>query len=107
MSALEEAYEKLKAAIGTASPPGDWFTVTQEQVNQFADVTGDHQWIHVDAERAALAALDGSCRTPIAGLAGIDGTEILAVNNTPIGYGYDLNGRVFFVNIVANFGGGE
>ena len=31
----------------------------------------------VDAERAALAALDGSCRTPIAGLAGIDGTEML------------------------------
>jgi len=37
----------------------------------------------------------------------IDGTEILAINNTPIGYGYDLNGRVFFVNVVANFGGGE
>jgi iron complex outermembrane receptor protein len=37
----------------------------------------------------------------------VDGTEILAINNTPIGYGYDLNGRVFFVNIVANFGGGE
>lgn len=52
MSALETAYEKLKAAIGTESPPGDWFTVTQDQVNQFADVTGDHQWIHVDVERA-------------------------------------------------------
>ena len=52
MSALETAYEALKAAIGTASPPGDWFTVTQEQVDQFADVTGDHQWIHVDVERA-------------------------------------------------------
>ena len=52
MSALETAYEVLRAAIGTESPPGDWFTVTQEQVNQFADVTGDHQWIHVDVERA-------------------------------------------------------
>ena len=52
MSALEKAYEVLRAAIGTASPPGDWFTVTQGQVNQFADVTGDHQWIHVDVERA-------------------------------------------------------
>lgn len=52
MSALQTAYETLKAAIGTESPPGDWFTVTQEQVNQFADVTGDHQWIHVDVERA-------------------------------------------------------
>ena len=52
MSALETAYEKLQAAIGTESPPGGWFTVTQDQVNQFADVTGDHQWIHVDVERA-------------------------------------------------------
>src|SRR6476659_5392999 len=30
----------------------DWFTVTQEQINKFADATGDHQWIHVDVERA-------------------------------------------------------
>ncbi len=37
----------------------------------------------------------------------VDGTEILAVNNTPIGYGYDLNGRVYFVNVQVNFGGGE
>jgi len=31
----------------------DWVTITQEQVNRFADATGDHQWIHVDPERAA------------------------------------------------------
>lgn len=37
----------------------------------------------------------------------VDGTEILSINNTPIGYGYDINGRVYFVNIAANFGGGE
>ena len=37
----------------------------------------------------------------------IDGTEILAVNNTPIGYGYDINGRTFFLNVGINFGGGE
>ncbi|HZD52698.1 MAG TPA: TonB-dependent receptor, partial [Woeseiaceae bacterium] len=37
----------------------------------------------------------------------VDGTEILAVNNTPIGYGYDLKGRTYFLDIVANFGGGE
>ena len=37
----------------------------------------------------------------------VDGTEILAVNNTPIGYGYDINGRVFFFNVAVNFGGGE
>ena len=37
----------------------------------------------------------------------VDGTEILAINNAPIGYGYDLRGRTFFLNIGANFGGGE
>ena len=37
----------------------------------------------------------------------VDGTEVLAINNTPIGYGYDLNGRVFFFNVQVNFGGGE
>ena len=37
----------------------------------------------------------------------VDGTEVLAINNTPIGYGYDINGRVYFVNLQVNFGGGE
>ena len=35
----------------------------------------------------------------------VDGTEILSINNTPIGYGYDLNGRTFFLNVAANLGG--
>ena len=37
----------------------------------------------------------------------VDGTEVLAINNTPIGYGYDLNGRVYFVNVSVSFAGGE
>ncbi len=37
----------------------------------------------------------------------VDGTEINAINNTPIGRGYDINGRVFFMNVALNFGGGE
>ncbi len=37
----------------------------------------------------------------------VDGTEVLAVNNAPLGFGYDLNGRVFFLNIAAQFGGSE
>jgi acyl dehydratase len=37
----------------------DWMTVTQEQVNQFADATGDHQWIHVDPERAKAGPFGG------------------------------------------------
>ena len=37
----------------------------------------------------------------------VDGTEVLAINNTPIGYGYDINGRTYFINIGLNFGGVE
>ena len=45
--------EELTALVGTHLGYGEYRTVTQEQVNQFADATGDHQWIHVDPERAA------------------------------------------------------
>ncbi len=37
----------------------------------------------------------------------IDGTEILSINNTPIGYGYDVNGRTYFFNVAVTFGGGQ
>jgi acyl dehydratase len=40
------------ACVGQEVAISDWVTITQEQVNQFADATGDHQWIHIDVERA-------------------------------------------------------
>jgi acyl dehydratase len=49
---LNKAYETLSARIGEESPPTEWFEITQDRINQFADVTMDHQWIHVDVERA-------------------------------------------------------
>jgi acyl dehydratase len=42
----------LQARIGDTTPPSDWLVVTQDMINGFADVTGDHQWIHVDVERS-------------------------------------------------------
>ena len=42
----------LTALVGQEVAVSDWITVTQEQVNLFAQATGDHQWIHVDVERA-------------------------------------------------------
>lgn len=42
--------------VGREVAVGDWFAVTQERIDQFADATGDHQWIHVDAARAAAAS---------------------------------------------------
>jgi acyl dehydratase len=45
--------EEFVAAEGSQLGPTDWLEVTQERVNLFADATDDHQWIHVDPERAA------------------------------------------------------
>jgi acyl dehydratase len=42
----------LKGVVGEHVGHSDWVEITQEQVNQFAEATGDHQWIHVDPERA-------------------------------------------------------
>ncbi len=42
----------LKNFLGKELPPGDWIEVTQAMIDKFADATGDHQWIHVDVERA-------------------------------------------------------
>ena len=44
--------DELKALIGQTLGPSDWREVTQEDIDKFADVSGDHQWIHVDVERA-------------------------------------------------------
>lgn len=43
---------ELPALVGQEVAVSDWLTITQEQVNQFAEATGDHQWIHVDVEKA-------------------------------------------------------
>ena len=44
--------EELRSLIGQEVEVGDWFEVTQDRINQFAEATGDHQWIHLDTERA-------------------------------------------------------
>jgi acyl dehydratase len=43
----------LRARVGEELAVSDWFAVTQDRIQQFADATGDHQWIHLDTERAA------------------------------------------------------
>ncbi len=44
--------EELEAAVGTHLGHSEWHTVDQKQIDLFAEATGDHQWIHVDAEKA-------------------------------------------------------
>ncbi|HNW01833.1 MAG TPA: MaoC family dehydratase [Burkholderiaceae bacterium] len=50
---------ELAATVGQEVAVSDWITITQEQVNQFAQATGDHQWIHVDVERAKAGPFGG------------------------------------------------
>ena len=47
-----ETLQELAALAGQAVSTSDWVVVTQEHINHFAQATGDHQWIHVDVERA-------------------------------------------------------
>jgi acyl dehydratase len=51
-TAAEAAHEKFEARIGEPDGTGEWFEMTQERINDFADVTIDHQFIHVDPEAA-------------------------------------------------------
>jgi acyl dehydratase len=50
--AAAKAFELYKSDVGNDEGTGEWFEVTQDQINQFADVTHDHQFIHVDPEAA-------------------------------------------------------
>jgi len=53
----------LREMVGREVATSDWLEVTQERINQFAEATGDHQWIHVDPQRAAK---DSPYKTTIA-----------------------------------------
>jgi acyl dehydratase len=54
-----ESLAELSSLVGQEVAVSDWITITQEQVNQFAEATGDHQWIHVDVERAKAGPFGG------------------------------------------------
>lgn len=92
-----ESLASLKAAAGEHLGYSDWHTVTQEQINAFADATGDHQWIHVDQ----AAAAQGPFGTTIAhgylmlSLIPMLIKEIVTVNGVRMGINYGLN-RVRF-----------
>jgi acyl dehydratase len=62
MTTTTVAFDDLKSMVGANLGPSDWLEVTQERINTFADATDDHQWIHVDPDRAK----DGPFGGPIA-----------------------------------------
>ena len=63
MPRLIEGVEELRSLVGQEVGASEWFEITQERINEFADATEDHQWIHVDAERAKT---DSPFKTTIA-----------------------------------------
>jgi acyl dehydratase len=54
------SFEEIEAATGEEIGTTDWVEITQERVDQFADATGDHQWIHVDVEKAKDGPFGGT-----------------------------------------------
>lgn len=59
-TAFDKALVQLSAQLGNEVHVSDWLLVSQERVDQFANATGDHQWIHVDPQRAATESPYGA-----------------------------------------------
>lgn len=93
-------YADLESLAGQDVGVSDWHTIDQDRVNKFADATGDHQWIHIDVERATKE-MGG----PIAhgfltlSLLPMLGAEVLRVEGTTRGINYGSD-KVRFTNMV-------
>jgi acyl dehydratase len=55
-----QTLSELSSLVGQEVVVSDWITITQEQINQFAQATGDHQWIHVDLNKAKAGPYGGT-----------------------------------------------
>jgi acyl dehydratase len=88
-----DGVDDLRAAVGTQLGTSEWVTIEQKQIDVFAEATDDHQWIHIDAERAK----DGPFGTTIAhgfltlSLLSSLVAKVFAVENTKMGVNYGLN----------------
>ncbi|MCX5044262.1 MaoC family dehydratase [Aldersonia sp. NBC_00410] len=94
-------FDALRAAVGTELGTSDWITIDQERIDRFADATGDHQWIHVDAERAAEGPYGKTIAhgfLTLSLLASIT-QEVMSVPNARMAINYGL-GKVRFISPV-------
>jgi acyl dehydratase len=93
MTTTIHGIDGLNALVGEHLGYSEWHEVTQEQINLFADATGDHQWIHVDVERAKAGPFGG----PIAhgyltlSLVPLLLSEIINVTGFAMAVNYGLN----------------
>ena len=94
MSTTTTTIAELPSLKGKELGTSDWIEITQERVNTFADATGDHQWIHIDVERAKAESPFGG---PIAhGYLTLSliipmYSEVLVVSDAKMGVNYGLN----------------
>jgi acyl dehydratase len=94
MSMRIDGVEGLSKLLGEHLGYSDWHTVTQEAVNLFADATGDHQWIHVDPERAAKESPFGATIAHgyyTLSLAPVLLAQIMTVSGVTYGLNYGCN----------------
>ena len=102
MGHIISSFEDLKALEGLEVGVSDWLLISQESINQFANLTHDHQWIHVDVERAKKEMPGG---TTIAhgyltlSMIPAMTAGFLEFTNLKMGINYGLN-RVRFTNMV-------
>jgi len=88
--------EGLKQCVGRRLGPTEWRLMTQAEVNRFADLTGDHQFIHVDPERAAQTPFGGTIAHGFYSLALLaSATQLLSVTDSVAAINYGLD-RVRF-----------
>jgi acyl dehydratase len=102
----ESVLAELQSKVGAETGLGDWQAVNQDRINQFADATGDHQWIHVDPERAKRESPFGEAvahgfltLSMIPGLTGSVSGEAPPYPGVKLGVNYGLN-RVRFMSPV-------
>src|SRR5829696_4847737 len=97
MATTINGMEELKASVGQELGVSDWHEVTQEAIDDFADVTGDHQWIHVDVERAKETPFGGTIAHGYytLSLAPMFSDQIMKFEGFAFGINYGLN-RVRF-----------
>ena len=96
-----ETLQDLAACVGQEVAVSDWIAVTQEQVNQFAEATGDPQWIHVDVERAKNGPFGGTIAHGFLPLSMLPKffESSFEIRQTRMGINYGLN-RVRFTSVV-------
>ena len=94
-------FEELAAAAGNELGTSEWVEITQERVDQFADATGDHQWIHVDVEKAKTGPFGGTIAHGYLTLSLVPwmGSEIFSLDTPGAKLNYGVN-KVRFTNPV-------